>query len=1817
MADIDPQNLDAPGGVEVAQISLPPLGGAPGGTPGGGAPSGNSEPIGQIENAEGGVTIVRVDGTRIEGAEGTPIFQGDSVETAADGSIGIVFSDATTFSLGPEGSMVIDEMIYDPEAGQGSMSLNIANGVFSMVSGQIAKFTPDSMTIDTPVATIGIRGTDIAGQAGPEGTPNTLTLLPGADGSLGEAVLSNAMGAVILNQLFATSQMTSSVVPPVKPIPLNQAAVDQLYGAATRFLPPQPPADQAPFSGGGGDAGGPAGDGGDISDDDIEDGLTEEEVAAAAEAAAAEAAGGQLTDEQQEALDFVEQELTPEELAAAVEQELQAQETLANAQGGSILSAEEEAIANAFLEVLQTGGSLTDAFAAAGTTQSLISSGVPLDQLGVDTGPEGPPEDDGPPDFLDFEEDDDDEDETFTFDDDDDGEEGGGFIPPPPDDPEEGPFLEFEEDFEDPVFVDPGPILDLDASLGDDNLIGSGALEDVLMIQGLSLGGSDTLSLGGGIDYLGLGGLSDGWGVVDASANPQKVTYTFGGGLSGASVAGTIDLNSVEGFFVEADNLTEADLSNAGLNSWTFSDGTVGVDTGFNDLSSGYFVVGAGNDSTGDSLSLADGETADGLIGGSGIDSTAGNLASGILFGLGGADTLQGSYNNDILVGGQGNDVLIGGAGDDHLIGDDGDDGFTVGTDSADDAANDYIDGGTGTDTITVQADQDFSFATITDVEALVLGSGVTVSATSTQLSGMTSFTGDAGSETLGVVSGDLSLAGASFTNIETLNLSDASVSQTLTISSGTTLSGLTAVAGAEGSDRIEIADSGVDISSITSLTGVSDIQSLDTGDTTLTVSNDLLGIAGLTISDLGGASDTLVVAGSSYTIGSVSATISDWENLSYQGTSGADTITGSANADTIDGLGDNDTLRGEGGNDTINGGDGSDDISGGSGDDVLNGGAGDDIFYVGYTSLGGSANDTTGGSIDGGAGTSDSIRIQSTNDFTGVAISNVERFAFQGSSNTATFTETQVAAFTTIQGNSNLANALVVNMSGTSFDYSALGVAGDTLNHTFTTNGTTGDDTITLGQVGNMANTVNGGTGGDTITGGSNADVLNGELGNDIFVYTDSNDGVADTLDGGGDTDTIRINGFAVDLTSASISNVEQLDFITNNAVVTMTDSQVSALTTITFDSGAALTETLNVSVASGASFDLSGATISNLSGSDAININATTGAETIIGNANVTLISAGSGADTINSRGATTVDFGASDGAVDRLNIGSASDMGSTVQNFEVGTDLINVGMVHTQGNGTGNGTLFDNNKTTADISSGTAGYFEITQATASMAGTATASTAVSLATTALQNAGFSSGAGAQNLIVVYDNAAVANAAIFRYNDSTSTSIVAAGDVDGQLDSGELHLHAFLEGVGANALSDADFEFRNAVESSVAVQTAPFNATAHGASGSAISFSGGFTMEVWINPTSLANAGIMGGISGSNSFDLSLNATGEVSVSVSTATGTLGYTSTAQLNTGTFYHLSMVYDGSNNLQLYIDGSLAATTTDSSGSPGAFSSSLNVNVGSGSAGGSGPFVAASVGDFRVWDTARTGEEIGATYDQLLHGTESNLAAWWRLNGDVTDSSSNGNDLVFGSGNPSYSSAGLSLNSNDPLVFDLNGDGVNLLGADAGVTFDRNGDGTAENTGWFGPDDGLLVADLNANGRVDDFSEVVSPTFAYRDGAAASTTTSFDALALFDDNDDGSISVLDEIFGMLKIWQDGNSDGETQVNELLDLSDVGITSISLETTAPDPQDILGNTLWRSAQAQTDDGGTMEVAEVTFDLPAEAETQADQADQQVA
>ncbi|MBK0021660.1 hypothetical protein IAE29_10060 [Ochrobactrum sp. S46] len=161
----------------------------------------------------------------------------------------------------------------------------------------------------------------------------------------------------------------------------------------------------------------------------------------------------------------------------------------------------------------------------------------------------------------------------------------------------------------------------------------------------------------------------------------------------------------------------------------------------------------------------------------------------------------------------------------------------------------------------------------------------------------------------------------------------------------------------------------------------------------------------------------------------------------------------------------------------------------------------------------------------------------------------------------------------------------------------------------------------------------------------------------------------------------------------------------------------------------------------------------------------------------------------------------------------------------------------------------------------------------------------------------------------------------------------------------------------------------------------------------------------------------------------------------------------------------------------------------------------------------------------------------------------------------------------------------------DPLILDLNGNGIETLSISEGKgsAFDLLGeDGLFADHGWIGPNDAFLAIDLNGNGNIDDISEL------FGDGR----TSGFEMLAQYDFNGDGKIDRLDEVFDKLILWMDVNGDGLSQVEEISSLTEMNIVSISLEYNQSF-SDNNGNFIKSTGGFTFADGREGEIADVNF------------------
>lgn len=125
-----------------------------------------TRPIGVVKTASGEASIVR-EGKRLAAIPGSSLLLGDQLDTGANGTVGVILRDDTVLSLGPSSKTRLEQFAFDPEEGRLGLVLRVTHGLIEYLSGQIAKLAPGSVRIETPVATLGIRGTHLLARIEP------------------------------------------------------------------------------------------------------------------------------------------------------------------------------------------------------------------------------------------------------------------------------------------------------------------------------------------------------------------------------------------------------------------------------------------------------------------------------------------------------------------------------------------------------------------------------------------------------------------------------------------------------------------------------------------------------------------------------------------------------------------------------------------------------------------------------------------------------------------------------------------------------------------------------------------------------------------------------------------------------------------------------------------------------------------------------------------------------------------------------------------------------------------------------------------------------------------------------------------------------------------------------------------------------------------------------------------------------------------------------------------------------------------------------------------------------------------------------------------------------------------------------------------------------------------------------------------------------------------------------------------------------------------------------------------------------------------
>ena len=195
--------------------------------------------IGEISELSGNGEINRGDSeVKLDAKIDSDIFSFDDVRTG-NGRLAIQFLDDSVVKLTEHSKLVIDEFIYDPDPAKSKLALNMASGTARFITGKLGRINKENISIKTPTASIGIRGTDFTATVDELGR-SLIILLPNADGtSSGEITVTTAMGVEILNEAFQATMVSAWEQEPTPNVTLGGMTLGMIDNMLIIQKPPE------------------------------------------------------------------------------------------------------------------------------------------------------------------------------------------------------------------------------------------------------------------------------------------------------------------------------------------------------------------------------------------------------------------------------------------------------------------------------------------------------------------------------------------------------------------------------------------------------------------------------------------------------------------------------------------------------------------------------------------------------------------------------------------------------------------------------------------------------------------------------------------------------------------------------------------------------------------------------------------------------------------------------------------------------------------------------------------------------------------------------------------------------------------------------------------------------------------------------------------------------------------------------------------------------------------------------------------------------------------------------------------------------------------------------------------------------------------------------------------------------------------------------------------------------------------------------------------------------------------------------------------
>lgn len=124
-----------------------------------------ADQAGTIKTSEGAAFILRA-GLKLPANPGERVNVSDSIATGADGLVGITLLDDTRLTAGPDSTLELRRFVFDSTTHVGSLDASVKRGSLAVISGKIAKTSPENVSFSTSTVTLGVRGTHFIIKAG-------------------------------------------------------------------------------------------------------------------------------------------------------------------------------------------------------------------------------------------------------------------------------------------------------------------------------------------------------------------------------------------------------------------------------------------------------------------------------------------------------------------------------------------------------------------------------------------------------------------------------------------------------------------------------------------------------------------------------------------------------------------------------------------------------------------------------------------------------------------------------------------------------------------------------------------------------------------------------------------------------------------------------------------------------------------------------------------------------------------------------------------------------------------------------------------------------------------------------------------------------------------------------------------------------------------------------------------------------------------------------------------------------------------------------------------------------------------------------------------------------------------------------------------------------------------------------------------------------------------------------------------------------------------------------------------------------------------